>query len=189
MSEHIENLMLAAGALAGYAAKSTPHDQHVPQDATKMQAAIIAAANEFKRLESNEANWNKLQARIAAIGVDRTADELTKFLDHDATCTCSICVVRVVAAQLLVKSVAAADRLAELEAIVAKLPKTADGIPITPGMVVWEIINYPVGTHCIDNAIVSGEEVVILVDAETDVVRASECYSTREAAEASKGTK
>ena len=35
----------------------------------------------------------------------------------------------------------AAVRIAELEAIVAKLPKTADGVPITPGMEVWWIVD------------------------------------------------
>lgn len=29
------------------------------------------------------------------------------------------------------------DRLLELEAIVAKLPLTADGVPVVPGMLVW----------------------------------------------------
>jgi len=31
-----------------------------------------------------------------------------------------------------------ARRVEDLEAIVAKLPKTADGVPIVPGMTVWE---------------------------------------------------
>ena len=32
----------------------------------------------------------------------------------------------------------AADRIAELEAIVEKLPKTADGVPVAPGMKVYD---------------------------------------------------
>lgn len=64
----------------------------------------------------------------------------------------------------------AADEIERLRAIVDRLPKTADGVPIYPGMTVW--------------ALIPGLEIS---DAEVQVVGIGGvwryCYSTREAAE------
>jgi hypothetical protein len=80
-----------------------------------------------------------------------------------------------------------ARRLAEAEAIVAKLPKTADGVPITPGMELWGSLgwnNEPAkatlrGTYA-EGYSVGTPEWGMNVRPEV------ECYSTREAAEAAK---
>jgi len=90
------------------------------------------------------------------------------------------------------------DRLAAAEAIVEKLPKTADGVPVVPGMSLWllsrgEILQAKARGAWIGNSLDSAE-----VDTypETDEEGSSwdtwllrACYSTEQAArEAAKGT-
>lgn len=82
---------------------------------------------------------------------------------------------------------AGAARLAELEAIVAKLPRTADGVPITAGMTLWSIGRV-------------GDTEVFEMEATCETEAKHKhgrwrggresiegCYSTREAAIAAKG--
>jgi hypothetical protein len=90
------------------------------------------------------------------------------------------------AAEADAKLAEAEKRIGELEAIVGKLPKTADGVPIVPGMTVYEVEDVAVctGFNFQENAI-DGEwwEVLFGNDGFTP---ASEVYSTREAALASR---
>ena len=76
---------------------------------------------------------------------------------------------------------AAQARIAELEAVVAKLPKTADGVPVLPGMTFFDI--EPWVCNAIDD---KGR--ALRVNIATMQVRAvnyvCDCYSTKEAAEA-----
>lgn len=77
-----------------------------------------------------------------------------------------------------------AEKLREATAIVDKLPKTADGVPIVPGCdVVW-IDTKVIGFRCsseigIDGWVSFGDEYGCCRSR-----RVGECYSTREAAEA-----
>lgn len=71
------------------------------------------------------------------------------------------------------------EKVAELQAIVDKLPRTADGVPVVPGMVLhyrrgWQVLGAMVGEYA---------------DREGDwhCVAIDDCYSTRQAAEAAKG--
>lgn len=72
------------------------------------------------------------------------------------------------------------SQLARLQAIVDKLPKTADGVIITPGRTFYELWGTaPAGIRSL--------EVADWYDREDDSpVAAAEIYSTREAAEAAK---
>ena len=73
----------------------------------------------------------------------------------------------------------AADEIERLRAIVDRLPTTADGVPIVPGMAIYQIDGSP--------AIVSGYDWHgdwWEIELEHDrFLPADECYSTREAAE------
>lgn len=79
------------------------------------------------------------------------------------------------------------SRIAELEAVVSKLPKTADGVVVTPGMSVWvdrgsdvyEEDRYEEGAWWPD------ESCDIYGDGE--YITLGNCYSTRAAALAAKG--
>lgn len=69
------------------------------------------------------------------------------------------------------------ERCAELEAIVAKLPKTADGVPVVPGDELWYrrsrgwlVVAETVGSYDDHNG-------------DSHTVSLEQCYSTREAAE------
>ena len=85
--------------------------------------------------------------------------------------------------------VIAADRIEELEAIVARLPKTADGVPVVPGVFVYAEASW-LGKH--------GEIVEFLWEPKTVHawnegtpvaswrVKIENAYSTREAAERAK---
>lgn len=81
------------------------------------------------------------------------------------------------------------SRLAELEAIVDKLPKTADGVPVMPGMTVF----FTTGKGCSVNGIV--QHVTSACCGNTSGAglhwwrSTSDCYSTREAAEAAMAEK
>jgi len=93
----------------------------------------------------------------------------------------------------------AADEIDRLQAIVDRLPKTADGIPVTPGMKVWHCANrhygphagklfesegidarmpspYCLGEHCYSDGC-QGD------DGGGRTWRFEDCYSTRQAAE------
>lgn len=78
---------------------------------------------------------------------------------------------------------AATKEIERLQSIVDKLPKTADGVPVTPRMQVW--CKTPVG----------GVEALKLPHANSEEsirsgfgwVRLYQCYSTREAAESAGG--
>jgi len=78
------------------------------------------------------------------------------------------------------------ERLAELEAIVDRLPKTADGVPVTPGMEVWT--DYWSGPqHGIVRRLnVQLEEGSCWADDEADEAM---LYTTREAAEVARKKK
>ncbi len=88
---------------------------------------------------------------------------------------------------------AAAARLAELEAIVAKLPHTIDGSPVTPGMTIFspggdEVIAARWQPQTPYRVLIKKDGKLDLTDYQVQL-RCEHCYSTREAAEASKGTK
>ena len=82
--------------------------------------------------------------------------------------------------QLMSESLEAKDReLEQLRAIVDKLPKTADGVPVVPGMMVWRVLL---------SGSLDYREVVSIIS--SDVVSLNDIgayfgdlYSTREAAE------
>ena len=67
-------------------------------------------------------------------------------------------------------------KIAELEDIVDKLPTTADGVPVVPGMEIW----HPDGRTGTASIAYYGR------DCFPSYVVAEYCYSTREAAEAAK---
>jgi len=78
-------------------------------------------------------------------------------------------------------------RWADVEAIVAKLPKTADGVPVVPGMTLWtRYFGVPIKTQpeafIVTYISPAGGEFVI--GNETTISIPNCCYSTREAAEA-----
>ena len=94
-------------------------------------------------------------------------------------------------AAMMTDSLLKAGEIKRLKAIVAKLPKTADGVPVVPGM----------GVHCTETCYTSGEgkitplyvheinkDVVVsrFNGTRTDVAGYKHCYSTREAAEVAK---
>lgn len=92
---------------------------------------------------------------------------------------------------------AANKRAAEAEAVIAKLPKTADGVPIVPGMEVWcdfriEVVR-GVAFACPDNRVhVKFDEMIDLTDGGKVMADRSDpwvgcVYSTRAAALAAKG--
>ena len=75
------------------------------------------------------------------------------------------------------KTVADRDtRIAELEGIVAKLPKTKDGVVVTPGMELWWLSRGRIG-ECRDNVGYMNPDFSMFF---------RDCYSTPEAAEAAK---
>jgi len=78
---------------------------------------------------------------------------------------------------------------ARLRAVVEKLPKTADGVPLTPGMELWHsgTGGFPKGDYAW--AFSKGQSGEWFVDFAFATVMLSKCYSTREAAEAAKGAK
>jgi len=84
----------------------------------------------------------------------------------------------------------AADVIDRLQAIVDKLPRTADGVAIVPGMVVYKWFECPPGIQAIDVVdVCDTEDITCEINKGefkgwTDVVESQDCYSTREAAEA-----
>ena len=95
----------------------------------------------------------------------------------------------------------ATDRVAELEKTVAKLPKTADGVPIVPGMHVW-FYSKRSCSQWVEELKVTGWEhlpgmepgwmfvlSVVNEHGDTDGVNLECCYSTQAAALAAKGVK
>jgi hypothetical protein len=85
----------------------------------------------------------------------------------------------------------AADRLEELERVVGKLPKTADGVPVVPGDQVWHPLHIgkrPCTVFGGENWPTEYEVTIILGIGEdnfvnrSDTVSVTECYSSREAA-------
>jgi hypothetical protein len=79
----------------------------------------------------------------------------------------------------------ATAEIERLQAIVGRLPKTADGVPIAPGDVVWLI-----GSHCDPFQVTILNEIVIRYpDKETSSHYPSWCYSTRKAAEQARAGK
>jgi hypothetical protein len=95
----------------------------------------------------------------------------------------------------LARRLAEAEARAEAaEAVVAKLPKTADGVPVVPGQTVFA--NWPHGptVRCYAKHEAHGPDMVVFGEGSTVVnglscgirVFVSDCYSTREAAEAAK---
>ena len=83
-----------------------------------------------------------------------------------------------------------ADRIAELEAVAERLPRTADGVPVVPGMIVWihERGSSKIGTpwQTLTEQVVTGmTEGCVEVESRLRLFEAAACcYSTREAAEA-----
>jgi hypothetical protein len=75
------------------------------------------------------------------------------------------------------------DEIIRLQTIVDKLPKTADGVPVVPGMILWPGIFIPdeqgarIGWYATDLA--TGDR----IHQGEDTLRIGKCYSTREAAE------
>ena len=75
---------------------------------------------------------------------------------------------------VLAELAAERERAEKAEAIVGRLPKTADGVPVVPGMEIFGIL--PDGRTCVANA-------------HAPWVGQSDWYSTKAAAEASKAAK
>ena len=75
-------------------------------------------------------------------------------------------------------------QIAELQAVVEKLPKTMDGAPITPGMSVWSRAGHVRGREPMEHFGTISEDGIIGSPRDYDgfTVLISECYSTREAA-------
>lgn len=79
------------------------------------------------------------------------------------------------------------DRLA---GVVERLPKTADGVPVVPGQLIWPTADYWIdgdddGTPLKYRLYVVDHDGSVLT--EEDELSVSKCYSTRAAAEAAKG--
>jgi len=77
-----------------------------------------------------------------------------------------------------------ADEVERLRAIVDKLPKTADGVPVVPGMTLWDSIwlGRPFGVQQLSVFCPNASRSEWMCnEGEVDV---SQCYSTRAAAEA-----
>lgn len=75
----------------------------------------------------------------------------------------------------------AAAEIERLQAIVSRLPRTADGMPIAPGMKLWTVFD---GSDVTVNWFCRGHGTgVWLMDTDRGNRTESECYSTREAAE------
>lgn len=105
-------------------------------------------------------------------------------------------------AQISMRSKTLIKLLADLDAargIIAKFPKTADGVPIVPGMVLWQVFDYgdgdnysPSEPHRMDPIagfkVVDGEVREVIWRNGWSIVVGSLLYSTREAALAAKGT-
>jgi len=76
------------------------------------------------------------------------------------------------------------DDVLSLRAIVAKLPKTADGVPVVPGMKLWEINKHNGGIHSFTAFWIGKDDFAL-----SELGRrchVSCLYSTREAAEKAK---
>lgn len=79
-----------------------------------------------------------------------------------------------------------------LEAIIDKLPKTADGVPVTPGLTVFysygDIVAFPMRVQEFSEwCVMDGVATAFAEGRHEDVFHlfyTTECYSTREAAEA-----
>ena len=79
------------------------------------------------------------------------------------------------------------QRVADLEAIVAKLPVTADGVPVVPGMSVWYPSPYDGEIYECRNVLRPSATYFPKdgrCQVSTQFIGVSRCYSTREAAEA-----
>ena len=79
--------------------------------------------------------------------------------------------------------VRACDEIERLRAIVDKLPKTADGVPVLPGMTLWDSvwINKPFVVHSL--LVFCPEAARSEWTTNDGEVDPGQCYSTREAAE------
>lgn len=75
--------------------------------------------------------------------------------------------------------------IGRLQAIVDQYPKTRDGVPITPLMIVYVLINNkPIGGRVLD---ISGDRIMVITECGVEAhlrlpLLPSECYSTLEAA-------
>ena len=96
---------------------------------------------------------------------------------------------RKMAAQTLIEIVCPTEpidleEMVRNEAIVAKLPLTADGVPVVPGMTVWHPIHGKPRAEIVESLSIEISGPCIWVDGVAD----AEClYSTRAAAEAAGG--
>jgi len=83
--------------------------------------------------------------------------------------------------------IAGQDReIKRLQAIVDKLPKTSDGVPVVPGMMLWDPvwIDRSFAVHSLDVYCPEARRSEWVVEGYVDV---SQCFSTQAAAEAAKG--
>ena len=76
------------------------------------------------------------------------------------------------------------DKIDRLQAIVDKLPKTADGVPITPGMTVWTKYWTGPRKELVDDLQVFVAEPTIWMNGEADT---DQLYSTEAAAREAAG--
>lgn len=90
---------------------------------------------------------------------------------------------------------AAADELDRLHAIVERLPKTADGVVVVPGMTVYEVRAsrpgepYEMRDFRTTTPDEQGYSTFHWETGYSAIGRLDRCYSTREAAEAAKGNR
>lgn len=127
---------------------------------TKLHAALDAkekaeACREEAEDESNKhkASWQELQ-----VFKERAEADLSEIkIEHKRE---------------IKKAMVAEAKVAELQAIVDRLPRTADGVPVTDGKVLWRIRH---------RVAVSGP-FVVCGEGENYYAKAYNCYSTREAA-------
>jgi hypothetical protein len=81
----------------------------------------------------------------------------------------------------------AQQRIAALQAIVDRLPKTRDGVPITPGMEVWtrRLYDGKLFSARVEKIVIDEDGLYLVLAGSGARVRdPDECFSTREAAEA-----
>lgn len=146
-------------------------------EAGRMQYAEREAAVAFDEIDRLNATIDALKAKLAAAVTEARKWRRIRTPTHGPCCTCQKCGENYDDCRCSLDDVAdelvlvAAER-DRLRVIANRLPKTADGVPVVPGMTLWRYDDH--NGYC---AILDINESLLLESV-------SECYSTREAAEA-----